>query len=299
MIATLGGLIVMFAAISIVPFMMWSAGRGRLAQVRSLVNGKPWPVLKSYTAGNRGYLQLQIADRLVTLSYGHETGTPALIVRVELPPPRLPRFEVMARVKVGVLRAELFPGADIALGNAGFDRRFRVRAHDADATRALWTPELCARFSTELHDASVRVDDEALILGLDPMDPPRESEAAVKLALDIACAGVYGLEALRALPGATPRLDEAGVHVEVEGPSPIRFRPVRSGARMFTMATVDEGVLPTPHPDTAPLGPVTIAPGGSGITILWPEIETDRARLVAAIELLRNVGGAPHDGAYR
>lgn len=294
------GLIVMFAAISVVPLLMWSSGRSRLEAVRNLVGDKPWPVIKGYTAGNRGYLQLRIADRLVTLSYGRETGTPAVIVRIELPPPGLPRFEVMARSQIGVLRAELFPGAEVTLGQARFDARYRMRTHDTDATRALWTPELCARFATELPDASVRTDDDALILGFDPHYPARETEAAVKLALDVACAGVFGLEALRALPGATPRLDDSGCCVELDGPSPIRIRPMRDGDTVYTLATVDEGVLPAERPDTTALGPdVQIIPAGSGIAISWPGIETERARLVAAIDLLRNVGGAPHEGAYR
>jgi len=289
----------MFAAIGVVPLLMWSAGRSRLEAVKNLVGNQPWPVLKGYTAGNRGYLQLQIADRIVTLSYGRETGTPAVIVRVELPPPRLPRFEVMPRSKVGLLRAELFGGAEITLGQGWFEQKFRVRAHEADATRALWTNELCKRFANAVHEASVRVDDEALILGFDPLDPVQDTEAAVRLALDIACAGVYGLDALRALPGAIPRIDDAGVHVEIDGPSPIRIRPVRSDDRIVTMATVDEGVLPTPRPDTTALGPVTLEPGGAGVAIRWPAIETDRARLLAAIDLLHNVGGAPRAGAYR
>ena len=294
------GLIVMFAAISVVPLLMWSAGKSRLEAVRNLVGDKPWPVIKGYTAGNRGYLQLRIADRLVTLSYGRESGTPAVIVRIELPPPGLPRFEVMARSQIGVLRAELFPGAEITLAEPRFDARYRIRTRDTDATRALWTPELCARFATELADASVRTDDEALILGFDPHYPARETETAVQLALDIACTGVYGLDALRALPGATPRLDEAGCCVEFDGPSPIFFRPVREGSRVFTMATVDEGVTPPTMPDTSALGDnVTFVPAGRGIMIMWPKIETERARLLAAVDMLRNVGGAPREGAYR
>ena len=89
---------------------------------------------------------------------------------------------------------------------------------------------------------------------------------------------------------------EPGLHV---GPSPIRVRPVRRDGQVVTTVTLEEGALPDPAFDLAALGLATLAAEGSGVTIRWSHVETDRARLIAAVELLRMLGGAPHEGAYR
>ena len=59
-------------------------------------------------------------------------------------------------------------------------------------------------------------------------------------------------------------------------------------------------MLPDPRPGLTALGPVTLAGDRTGaVTLTWPAIERDPARLTAAIDLLRQLGGAPHGGAYR
>jgi hypothetical protein len=295
----------MFAAFGIVPLAMWALARDRLTFVRSLVASQPWPVIRAYTAGTRGYLVMVIADREVTLSYSRERGHASISVHVALPPPGLPRFEIQP---AGVVEL-VVPGAPLRLGDA-VDAGFDVRSSDPDDTRALWTPARCDRLRAEYARGSVRCDGRELILtfgvvrtiygsGRTESIGPREAVAAITFALELATADLYGLGAACAAFGATPQIDASGVHVELDGPSPIRVRPVRRDGQVVTTVTLEEGALPDPAFDLAALGLATLAAEGSGVTIRWSHVETDRARLIAAVELLRMLGGAPHEGAYR
>jgi hypothetical protein len=289
----------MFAAVSVVPLLMWANARTRLSLVRSLVARQPWPVVKAYTAGDRGYVAMKIAERLVTLSFGKDKATPAMIVRVDLPAPGLPHFDIAPHSFIGRLTLDSRAGDTFRIGHDNFDHVYRTRSQDPAGARSLWTAELCNRFRGDLPHASVRGDAEAVVLGVDSMASEDIAVRAVQLALDIACADAYGLGALRALPDATLRVTDAGLEVELPGASPIRLAPVRTKAGVVTVASVDEGVVPERHPDLTQIGPATLATDGPRVTLTWPGIETDRARLVAAVDLLRTLGGAPRDGAYR
>jgi hypothetical protein len=284
------GLIVVFGGAALLGLLMFAGAGSRLAELRRLVDIWGWKIEKTYTNGSRGYVVVRISDLVVTVALTKERHV-GWTVRVDLPPPGAPIFDIRPSI-VGAL-----------VGNR-IQLPYGVTAHtrEPEDTRALLTQERCHMLRGQLQDAEVRCDREAMIIVEPAHVAPALIPAAVAFAIELAAADRYGLDVLRALPGAVFRAPTAkrGAGVELAGPSPIRVEPVRRGELVVTRALIEQGVLPDPRPDLSALGPATLEHDRTGaVTVTWPAIERDPARLTAAIELLRAVGGAPHDGAYR
>ena len=284
------GLIVVFGGAALVGLLMFAGAGSRLAELRALAEARGWKIEKTYTNASRGYVVVRVSDFVVTIALTKERHV-GWTVRVELPPPGAPKFDIRPSL-VGAL-----VGSRVQLP-------YGVSAHSSEPedTRALLTAERCQTLRGVLDAAEVRCDGEAIIIVQPSHVSPALIPPAVAFALELAAADRYGLDVLRALPGAVfrPPTAERAAGVELAGPSPIRLEAVRRGELVVTRATIEQGVLPDPQPDLAALGPVTLAGDRTGaVTLTWPAIERDPARLTAAIELLRQLGGAPHGGAYR
>ncbi len=284
------GLIVVFGFAIVVALSTYSGGGSRQKRLEELVRAQGWRIEKAYTSAARGYVIARVQELLVTISLADEKGVGST-VRVELPSPGAPKFEIRPSALEALIknRVELAPGLP-------------VYTPEPDDTRALFTPARIQALRTLLGDASVRCDREAIIVVQPQRLPLGSIVAAVAFAVDLATADRYGLEALRAVPGGVhrPTTSERAACVEVDGPSPIRITAVREGDRVFTRASIEQGRIPSPAPDLADLGPARLdAEPGGRVMLTWPFIERDSRRLAAAVDLLRELAGAPHDGAYR
>jgi len=269
---------------------MFAGAGSRLAELRVLVESQGWKIEKTYTNASRGYVVVRISDLVVTIALTKERHV-GWTVRVDLPPPGAPKFDIR-------------PSLVAALVGNRVQLPYGVAAHtpDPEETRALFSDDRCHTLRGYLDGAEVRSDGEAIIIVQPSHVSPALIPPAVAFALELAAADRYGVDVLRALPGAVfrPPTAKRGAGVELAGPSPIRVAAVRRGDLVVTQASIEQGVLPDPRPDLTALGPVTLAGDRTGaVTLTWPAIERDPARLTAAIELLRQLGGAPHGGAYR
>lgn len=284
------GLIVVFGGAALLGILMFAGAGSRLAELRALIQAQGWKIEKTYTNASRGYVVVRLSDLVVTVALTKERHV-GWTVRVEAPPPGLPKFDIRPSL-VGAL-----------VGNR-VQLPYGVVAHSSEPedTRALFTSERCHTLRGYLDQAEVRSDGEAIIIVQPAHVAPALIPPAVGFAIELATAERYGLDVLRALPGAEVRAPtaERAAGVELAGPSPIRLEAIRRGDRVVTQASIEQGVLPDPRPDLTALGPVTLAGDRTGaVTLTWPAIERDPARLTAAIDLLRQLGGAPHGGAYR
>ncbi|HSN28541.1 MAG TPA: hypothetical protein VLT45_19785 [Kofleriaceae bacterium] len=284
------GLIAVFGFAVVIAFATYAGGGSRLKRLEELVRAQGWRVEKAYTSAARGYVIARVRDLLVTISLADEKDVGST-VRIELPSPGAPKFEIRPPALDTLIKNRI----DLAPG-------FPAYTTEPDDTRALFTPPRIQALRTLLGDASVRCDREAIIIVQPRRLPLGSIVAAVAFAVDLATADRYGLDALRTIPGGVvrPTTSERAACVEVDGPSPIRFTAVRDGDRVCTQASIEQGKLPSPPLDLTDLGPaILVAGGGGAITVTWPFIERDSRRLAAAVDLLRALAGAPHDGAYR
>lgn len=284
------GLIAVFGFAIVIAFATYSGGGSRLKRLEDLARGQGWRVERTYTNAARGYVVARVQDLLATISLADEKHIGST-VRVDLPSPGAPRFDIRPSALTALVgnRIELAPG-------------LAAYTPEPDDTRALFTPTRLQALRTLLADAEVRCDREAIIVIQPPRLPLGAIVAAVGLAVDLATADRYGTDALRTLPGAVyrPTTAERGACVEIDGPSPIRFTALRSEDLVFTQASIEQGKVSSPPPDLSELGPAQlVAEAGGRVTLTWPFIERDSKRLGAAVDLLRELGGAPRDGAYR
>jgi hypothetical protein len=231
-------------------------------------------------------IKILMRDRRVRLTaLPAVRGGHALEVRVELPPPGLPQFRIdrnasFDEIEIGVLTD--------------------VRTPEPDELRRVWNAERCQFARNRLAGVLAHASHERLVVELHRPGESLHDDAivdALQLALDLAHADVYGLAVLRGLPEAVVRQTD-GPHVELAGPAPIVIRPVRDHDGVFTKVAM-QCALPDLPPITPALGNVTLAREGNLVTISWPAVEEDAHHLMAAVELLRGLISAPHDGAYR
>jgi hypothetical protein len=284
------GLIAVFGFAIVIAFATYSGGGTRLKRLEDLARAQGWRVEKTYTNAARGYVVVRVQDLVATISLAEEKHIGST-VRVELPSPGAPIFDI----RPSALTALVGNRVDLAPGLTAYTA-------EPDDTRALFTPARLQALRTLLADAEVRSDRDAIIIVQPPRLPLGAIAAAVSFAVELATADRYGLESLRALPGAVyrPTTSDRAACVELDGPSPIRFTALRDDDRVFTQASIEQGTVPSPVPDLADLGPVKLAGDKSGrVALTWPFIERDPRRLAAAVDLLRELAGAPHDGAYR
>jgi len=284
------GLIAVFGFAIVIAIATYSGGGSRLKRLEDLARGQGWRVERTYTNAARGYVVARVQDLLVTMSLADEKDIGST-VRIELPSPGAPKFEIRPAAFDALTKTRI----ELASG-------FTAYSSEPDDTRALFTPARVQVLHTMLADASVRCDREAIIIVQPRRLPLGAIVAAVGFAVDLATADRYGTDALRTLPGAVyrPTTSERAACVELDGPSPIRFTALRTGDLVYTEAAIEQGKVPSPVPDLSELGPAQLRtdPGGR-VTLTWPFIERDSRRLAAAVDLLRELGGAPHDGAYR
>ncbi len=236
-------------------------------------------------------IKIIMRDRRVRLSaYPDAHIPPGVEVRVETPPPGLPRFSIS--------HPGLFGADSLEVGVPSFDQEHNIRSPEPDELRRVWTAERCQFARERLADMTAHATHALLIVKLDhSVHDDTKIVHALELALDLAHSDVYGIAALRALPEAVLRQD-GGPHVELPGPEPIVIRPVRDDDRVFTKASM-QGELPELPPSTWALGSATLAREGNLITVSWPAIEEDPHHLMAAVELLRTLSSGLRDGAYR
>lgn len=240
----------------------------------------------------------QVKIRVYRGPYGDESGW-TLQVRVATPDPGLPAFRITREGFMSAI-AGAFGGQDLLMGVPNFDYEYRVQSPEPDELRRVWTADRCQFLLDHVPGAVVRGTHEAVDLevGRDSFEDST-LDRAVELAVELARSEVYGVAALRALPGARYQEgSDCGPHVELEGPSPIMIGPVRTSGRVVTRAMM-QGFLPVPPPATARLGSATLAQDGDRVSVTWPGIEQVSQRLIAAIELLRTLRLTPHDSVYR
>ena len=283
------GLIAVFGFAVAVAFATYAGGGSRLKRLQELARSQGWQVEKTYTNAARGYVVARVQDLLAIISLANEKHIGST-VRIELPPPGAPKFDIRPSALAALVgkRLELAPG-------------LAAYTSEPDDTRALFTPERQQALRTLLADAEVRCDRDAIIIVQPPRLPLGMIAVAVAFAVDLATADRYGTEALRALPGAVhrPTTSERAACVELDGPSPIRFTARRERNRVYTEASIEQGRVVLPA-DLSGVGPAQLVTHDGGrITLTWPSIERDSKRLAAAVDLLRAIGGAPRDGAYR
>lgn len=268
-----------------------------LARVMAAAKVRGWKWLR----GRGTTVVTSVHGRQVTIRVdvsSDETGW-CLKVLVATPDPGLPAFRI-TREGFRSFIAGAFGGQDLLTGVPNFDYEYRVRSPEPDELRRVWTPDRCQFVLDHLSSGVVRATHRAVKLELCRFAfDDSVLDRAVELAVDLARADVYGVAALRALPGAAFREGaDRGPHVVLEGPSPITVEPVRTSGGVVTRATM-QGLLPAPPPPTSRLGPATLTQDGDRVVVTWPGVEESSQRLLAAVELLRALRSTPNDGVYR
>lgn len=220
---------------------------------------------------------------------------------------------------------------DVELGvEPAFDQRFVVKCDHPEAVRQVWSQRARSIMLRSFPDATVRSDgrDVELVVKED-IDLLSRIEEALDLVAEIAGADIFGVEALRALPGAIyhpasgPWNDRSVPYVVIDEPVPVTITPIVVGRRAVTRAAVGDG--PRDHPlkllvradgSLEPAdGAAQLPPGaaallrkvGDGSLIVdgdrtsftWLQIETAPERLMAGARLLAALAGAPAQGVYR
>jgi hypothetical protein len=220
---------------------------------------------------------------------------------------------------------------DAVLGvEPAFDQRFTVKCDDPEAVRQVWSQHAMRIMLRSFEKATIRSDgrDIELIVG-EGLDVPGLIDEALDLVAEIANADIFGVEALRDLPGAVyhppsgPWNDRSVPYVVLARPVPVTIAPAVVGRRAVTRAEVGDGprdrplkllvradgsrepaggAAQLPPAATAFLrkvGDGTLIVDGARTSFTWLQIETDPERLVAGARLLAALAGAPAQGVYR
>jgi hypothetical protein len=276
----------------------------------------------------RGTQHVVVRDQGVAVEVSQRPtfgGAPfiALRWRVEVPAPGVPRFSVVPE-GVRSMLAKLFGAQEVELGTyPAFDHAFYVKADDEATFRRRWTSRLVHLMTTQFWNAMLAGGGRRLVLRTSTSSPDADelTVPGAELVAELAHADVLGVAALRALPGATLRDAADGPFAAIEGPGEIGIGPrlvkraLRTRARAIaawpqpvpTIEILDGQIDPTGqaalpaalHAVARALGTATLAASGAELSMTWPTIEEDAARLVAAIELLRGLVRAPAQGVFR
>jgi hypothetical protein len=222
-------------------------------------------------------------------------------------------------------------GQDVALGvDPAFDGRFVIKCDDVEAVRQVWTLPAMRTMLRCFEKATIRSDGRDVELMVDEgLDVAALIDDALDLVAEIVNADIFGLGALRALPGAVhhpatgPWNDRSAPYVVVEHPVPVTLAPIVLGRRAVTRATVGDGPRARPlkllvraHGACEPadgarelppaattwlrkVGDGTLIVDGARTSFTWLRIETDPERLLAGVRLLAALAGAPAQGVYR
>jgi hypothetical protein len=245
----------------------------------------------------------------------------------------LPRGPVFCVYTEGVLASigKALGGQDVVLGtDRVFDKRFVVKCEDAKAVQRVWSQRAMGLMIRTFEKARIESDGaEIALISQDPLNLPGLVDEAIDLVAELAGADLFGLEALRALPGGVyrpptgPWDDRTIPHVVVGQPVPVTITPAILGRRVVTRATVGDGPRELPlkilvrsdgsaePPDSvARLPPAaagllrragdgTLVVDGAGTSFTWLGVETDPERLMAGVRLLAALAGGPGQGVYR
>lgn len=244
--------------------------------------------------------------------------------------PRGPVFDIHAQGALASIGKAL-GGQDVVLGtDHAFDERFVVKCEDAEAVRRIWSPLAMRMMYRSFGGARIESDGAGIELAIaDPLDVPGRVDEALDLVAELAGVDLFGVEALRALPGAVYRppsgpWDQRTVpHVVIAQPVPVTVAPAILGRRAVTRATVGDGPRERPlkilvrsdrsaepADSVARLPPAaigflrragngTLVVDGANTSFTWLDVETDPERLMAGIKLLAALASAPGQGAYR
>lgn len=223
----------------------------------------------------------------------------------------------------------LIGARDVVLGDDAFDACFVVETGEGSAVRRVWSQQAMELMYRELREARVRSDGETIELARGTIHSPAVMDAMIDLVGELANADLFGIEALRTLPGATyhpptgPWYQRSTPHAIIEQPVPVTLMPVAVRGHAVTRATVGDGpraqrieidvsedgtVEPAdggaqvPPAAAALLGRVgdgTLVVDGADTSFTWRTVETDAERLLAGARLLAILAGGPALGAYR
>lgn len=240
-----------------------------------------------------------------------------------------PAFLVSAG-SVGPL-GKLVGARGVVLGvDSTFDACFLVETDEGSAVRRTWSPKAMQLMHRELRDARVRSDGREIMLVRGVIHSPAVMNAMIDLVGELANADLFGLEALRSLPGATYHAPTGASwdrrstpYAIIEQPAPVTLMPVAVRGRVVTRATVGDGpraqrieiavhedgtaepaerVAQVPAAAAALLGRLgegTLVIDGADTSFTWRTVETDAERLLAGGRLLAILAGGPALGAYR
>jgi hypothetical protein len=119
-----------------------------------------------------------------------------------------------------------------------FDQRFIVKCDHPEAVRQVWSQHAMRIMLRRFEQATLRSDgrDVELIVG-EGLDIPGLIDEALDLVAEIASADIFGVEALRDLPGAVyhppsgPWNDRSVPYVTLEHPVPVTIAPAVVGRR--------------------------------------------------------------------
>lgn len=185
---------------------------------------------------------------------------------------------------------------------------------DARLVRRAWEPADAQAIMRVHKDAHLRCDGASLQLSGPPVTRTEEVIAGLQFLTSVASRDPYGIEILRALPDAKLAGDQAHL------PGGIRVGPFELQSRLITRAlgpcspecrfhfAVSDGVASGSDLECLPvdarsyvqaLGTVQVLVSDGEAQIRWLTIETDRARLVAAVAVLRSLSRGPSLGVFR
>lgn len=302
--------------------------------------GRRYPHLAELVDGRRRKAPLQVdlphGEALVRLSLRAHGGVEdALIVTLSArwPVPAGPELRVIAEGLLESVLKEWGAMQDVIVGQRDFDEQYVVHARDEAAMRAAWSPRareiMVARAPRFVRSDGREISTEA------GGDSPEAVGDLVELMAELAGADLFGVSALRALPGAVyhgptgPLEARTPPRVEIEAPGSrerVRIEPaavIDIVARPVTRASITaseekaawsvgvrasgelEGAtegLPLPEGLNRHLwgvGAGTLAQEGRTVSFTWSAVETDPARLGAAVELLALFARPLSQGAYR
>lgn len=245
----------------------------------------------------------------------------------------VPRGPVFSLYAEGVLATigKALGGQDVRLGtDHAFDRHFVVKCEDADAVRQIFTAQAMRIMLRSFATARIESNGaEITLTTADGLDVPGLLDEALELMSEIAGVDLFGIAALRALPGAAyqppsgPWDDRTSPRVLIEHPAPVTIAPVVLGRRTVTRASAGDGPRERPlkilvradgsaepAESVAGLPPAaasflrragngTLVVDGARTSFTWLDVETDPARLMSAVKLLATLAGAPAQGVYR
>ena len=268
--------------------------------------------------------RVRLELRPVTGRDSHHTMT----CRARFLVPLGPTFRVGAG-GVGLL-GKMLGARDAELGgDDAFDACFVVETDEASAVRRVWSPQARRLMYRELREASACSNGREIELTRAEIFSPAVMNAMIDLVGELASADLFGLEALRTLPGATyhpptGRWNERSTpYAIIEQPVPVTLMPVNVDGRAVTRATVGDGpreqrieitvradgaVKPADAAAQLPaaaaellgrVGEGTLVVDGADTSFTWRTVETDAERLLAGARLLAILAGGPALGAYR